>query len=131
MINFGDGSMVPFLVDRDIFWRWIYGALPGGEKYYMLGLFAICWAIWKCQNSICFEKKVIKNPNVILFSVCSFMRHWAGLHSDEEQEMVKSGVDLLVKTAVKILGRRKDGRSTLVLTDIVFKASLGRRSGDA
>jgi hypothetical protein len=41
----------------------------------------------------------------------------AGLQPAEEQEMVKSGVDLLAKTAVKILGRMKDGRLTLALTD--------------
>jgi hypothetical protein len=68
---------------------------------------------------------VIKNPNMILFSVCSCMWHWAGLHPDEEQKMVKSGVDLLVKMTVKILGRRKDGRSTLALTDDDHEGGAG------
>jgi hypothetical protein len=51
---------------------------------------------------------VIKNPSVILFSACFLCGTLAGLHSAEEQEMVKSGVDLLAKTAVKILGRMKE-----------------------
>jgi hypothetical protein len=46
----------------DQFWTWIYSALPGGEKFYMFGLSTICWVIWKCRNSICFEKKKIKEP---------------------------------------------------------------------
>jgi hypothetical protein len=81
----------------------------------MLGLSAICWTIWKCQNRICFEKKMILNPGVILFSACSFMCYWAGPHPAEAQEMINS--DLMVKTAVKILGKMKDVRSTSVLMD--------------
>jgi hypothetical protein len=84
----------------------------------MLGLFAICWATWKCQNSICFEKKAIKNPNVILFSACSYIRYWAGLLPDEAQEMVKSGVDQLAKTAVQLIGKTKDGRTAPTLTAV-------------
>jgi hypothetical protein len=102
----------------DQFWGWIYSALPGGEKFYMFGLSAICWAIWKCRNNICLEKKKIKNPSVILFSACSLMRYWADLHSAEAQEVINSGVDLLAKTAVRILGRMKDGRSTLTLMHV-------------
>jgi hypothetical protein len=63
------------------FWKWIPNALPGEDKFYLFGLAAICWAIWKCRNEICFEKKLIKNPTVNLHSACSFMRYWAGLHS--------------------------------------------------
>jgi hypothetical protein len=57
------------------FWKWIPIALPGGDKLYMFGLATICWAIWKCRNKICFEKKLIKNPSVILHSACSFIRY--------------------------------------------------------
>jgi hypothetical protein len=57
-----------------------------------------------------------KTPSVILFSACSFMRYWAGLHSAEAQEMINSGVDLMAKTAAKILGRMKDDRLTPALT---------------
>jgi hypothetical protein len=62
-------------ISYDQFWRWIPSALPGGEKLYMLGLSAICWAIWKCRNKTCFEKKMIKNPSAILFSACSLTRY--------------------------------------------------------
>jgi hypothetical protein len=45
------------------YWRWINGALPGGEKFHMFGLAAICWAIWKCRNR---EFVLIRNPLRIL-----------------------------------------------------------------
>jgi hypothetical protein len=95
----------------------------------MFDLSAICWAIWKCQNRICFEKKVIKNPSVILFSACSLMRYWTGLHSVEAQEVINSRVDLLAKTIVKILGRMKDARSTPALTGANHEDAEGDGSG--
>jgi hypothetical protein len=27
-------------------------ALPGGDDFYMLSVAAICWATWKCRNSV-------------------------------------------------------------------------------
>lgn len=44
----------------DQYWVWINSFLPGGNKFYMVGLAAVCWAIWKAMNSICFEKKRIR-----------------------------------------------------------------------
>jgi hypothetical protein len=57
------------------------------------------------------------------------MWHWVGLHRGEEQEMVKSRVDLLAKAAVKILRRSNDGRSTLALTDAVHGGGADDGSG--
>jgi hypothetical protein len=57
------------------FWIWISNALPGGEALHMLGLAAVCWAIWKVRNVAYFEKKLIKDPSEILFSACSYMRY--------------------------------------------------------
>jgi hypothetical protein len=42
-------------------------------EFRLLGLVAVCWAIWKARNAACFDKKMIKNPNKIIFSTCLFM----------------------------------------------------------
>jgi hypothetical protein len=42
---------------------WIGRALPGGDKVFMLGLDAICWAIWKAKNKAYFEKKIDSKSN--------------------------------------------------------------------
>jgi hypothetical protein len=65
------------------FWLWIDKVVPRGENFHMVGLAVICWAIWKARNRKCFEKKVIKNHGEILFSVCSFIRYWSGLFSED------------------------------------------------
>jgi hypothetical protein len=51
----------------------------------MLGVAAICWAIWKARNKTCFEKKRIKNPIEIIYSTCSFMHYWIGLYQEDTQ----------------------------------------------
>jgi hypothetical protein len=52
---------------------WIEGALTGGEYVYAFGLAIVCLAIWKAKNSICFDKKVLKNPDEILYTACASM----------------------------------------------------------
>jgi hypothetical protein len=63
--------------------NWIRKALPGGDAVYMLGLAAICWAIWKARNRACFEKKLIRNHNEVIFSAYLFMHFWVGLFKGE------------------------------------------------
>jgi hypothetical protein len=58
--------------------NWIRKALPGGDAIYMFSLATICWAIRKARNKTCFEKKLIRNPNEVIFSACLFMHFWQG-----------------------------------------------------
>jgi hypothetical protein len=58
-------------------------ALPGGENVHMLGLAAVCWAIWKAQNRVCFNRKPLKHVSEIVFFALAFMNYWAGLHPEE------------------------------------------------
>jgi hypothetical protein len=85
---------------------WVKKALPGGEKVYIFGLTAICWAIWKARNKTCFNKKSIKNPKEAIYSACLFMHYWAGLYQDEK-DMIKEGVDLLMKAALGVKERTR------------------------
>jgi hypothetical protein len=73
---------------------------------YMLGLAAVCWAIWKARNRTCFDKKHIKSPLDIIILACVFMRHWAGLYSDESKMAIEEGMDILMKMAVNLLGAK-------------------------
>jgi hypothetical protein len=58
---------------------------------------------WTARNRICFEKKLINNPNKILFSVCTVMKYWAALHSGEAQKTVQAGVEIIIKTAATVM----------------------------
>jgi hypothetical protein len=72
----------------------------------MLGFAAVFWDIWKGRNELCFGKKLIKNPIDIIFSACIFMRYWVGLYPEDTQQMIREGVDLMTRTALKLIGER-------------------------
>jgi len=59
------------------FWMWISSILQHSKQFHMVGLAAICWAIWKARNNICFEKKIIRSTEIVC-SVISFLNYWAG-----------------------------------------------------
>ena len=39
------------------FWVWANKFMPSHKKFHMIGLAAICWAIWLTRNAISFERK--------------------------------------------------------------------------
>ena len=73
----------------------------------MLGLAAICWAIWRTRNAVIFEKKFIKHPCEIICSACAFMGFWAGLYPESMKEIIMAAADSMLKTALRILGSQR------------------------
>jgi hypothetical protein len=45
----------PSNIDR--YWLWVQGILPPAPNMHTVGLAAVCWAIWRTRNSVCFENK--------------------------------------------------------------------------
>jgi len=48
---------------------WIEHWLPGGRPVYTFCVAAVCWAIWKRRNVVCFEK----NHYAILLIFCCML----------------------------------------------------------
>ena len=44
------------------FWMWANKFMPSHKKFHMIGLAAICWAIWLTRNAISFERKKCRSP---------------------------------------------------------------------
>jgi hypothetical protein len=88
----------------DQFWISITKALPGGDKVYMLGFAAICWAIWRTRNEIC-------------------LSYWAGLYPEDTQKLIKDGVDLMMKTAIRLLGKKSGNNSATAPALMVREAA--------
>ncbi|PNT76989.1 hypothetical protein BRADI_1g56628v3 [Brachypodium distachyon] len=47
---------------------------------------AVCWAIWKTPNVVCFGKKVIHHPTSVVFLLCSFLQYWAALATEGSED---------------------------------------------
>ena len=63
------------------FWACIQWCLPGGRHVYFVGLAAVCWAIWKTRNGVCFDGKRVKTPTEALCLISSMLMYWAKLNA--------------------------------------------------
>ncbi|KAF8779870.1 hypothetical protein HU200_002136 [Digitaria exilis] len=54
----------------------------------MVGLAAICWAMW--------------SPTEIICSISSFVSYWAELQQQADKEMLEAGADALKTMALKL-----------------------------
>lgn len=79
------------------FWLWMQRYMKGGEKFHMIGLAAICWAIWRSRNNACFEKRIIRSPTEVICLASTFISFWAELqHQGGDRATLKAGAEALV-----------------------------------
>jgi len=98
-------------------WDWCEKWLPNGQKFHTLGIAAICWAIWRIRNDVCFEGRKITNPISIVCLACSLMCYWAGLFLEVDKEALVRGVNLMMEIAVKLLNKKSVKRKPPLLED--------------
>lgn len=82
------------------YYSWCYYFLPGGEKFYIVSLAAITWAIW---NGVTFECKMIKTPFEISFSACSFLIYRVGLQKEGGTKVLRTGAELLHSNTINLM----------------------------
>jgi hypothetical protein len=52
------------------FWQamtWLYSYAPRMEKFYVVLIAAIFWAIWNVKNMVTFEEQILRSPSKIIF----------------------------------------------------------------
>jgi len=91
---------------------WIARWLPGRDQMHTSGCATICWAIWKCQNKVCFDKKNMRNPSEIIICACSFLTYWTCLHDEATQARILDGVQQLLACTHKVLATHSGGSAT-------------------
>jgi hypothetical protein len=47
----------------NIFGTWMWGLNKEQKSLALTGAAAICWAIWRCQNDIAFDRKIMNCPS--------------------------------------------------------------------
>lgn len=80
-------------------WLWLECNLNDAKDIGIVGVSAICWALWKPRNNVCFENIVIKS---LVENVCharALILNWAGLSKKELQDLLHDGVKLLLTAA--------------------------------
>lgn len=99
-------SLVSIVIGADCrpsfsqFWVWAAKYMPYHKKIFMVGLAAICWALWRTRNSICFEDKKCRSPTEIICLASSFLSYWAGLQKPQGKLELMMGAEALKNTAL-------------------------------
>ena len=88
---------------------WLYAFFPGGEKLYMVGIAAICWAIWKTRNKVTFDAYKLRSPCEIIYLAATFLLYWAGLQKEPEREVLKRKALEMMQTAATIYASSSAG----------------------
>jgi hypothetical protein len=90
------------------FW-WFPRHVPASRNVQILGVAAICWAIWKLRNRACFEGKLIHSPIELIIYSTVFMNYWAGLNSAADQVIIRQGAENLANVARTVQNAKRRG----------------------
>jgi hypothetical protein len=117
------------------FW-WFPRFIPASRNVQILGIASICWAIWKLRNRACFEGKLINSPIDLICYATVFMKYWAGLNSDTDQDAIRRGanalIDMATGTQMGVLNSLmiEGGRSSHDNQDGADDSNPGRAGGE-
>jgi hypothetical protein len=98
-------------------WAWCDKWLPNGKQFHVVGVAAICWAIWKTRNKACFDGKLLNDPISVICDACVLIGYWAGLFAEGDKESLVDGANTMLAIALKILGKRKKMDGDVPLRD--------------
>jgi len=76
--------------------------MPRAEKFHMVGLAGICWALSRTRNNVCFEEKKVRSPTEVICLASSFISFWAELQSEEDKLLLEGGADILRAVALSL-----------------------------
>jgi hypothetical protein len=95
---------------------WFHSFLSGFEKFHMVILASIYWAIWNIRNRITFDKFHLKSPSVITFYSISLLIYWAGLQKDAaDKERLIEGANMLKQVATSVYSRQVEDSHQLAI----------------
>ncbi|PNT60829.1 hypothetical protein BRADI_5g06167v3 [Brachypodium distachyon] len=77
----------------------MHAYLPGGDRFFVVGLADVLWATWKCRNRVTFEAYKLRFPFEIVFSACTNLLSWAGLQKGVDAERLRDGAQKLIMNA--------------------------------
>ena len=88
---------------------WFHKYMPNDKKFYTLMLAAFTWSIRTTRNKITFENYKMRSPEVIIYTVASFMVYWAGLYDENDAAKIKGGAKKLMEKAAEVVRGMQDG----------------------
>jgi hypothetical protein len=89
-----------------MFGSWIRGFTPGLRNQIIVGIAAICWALWLNRNDAVFQNLVANSHLQVLFRATYWIRQWSMLSKEEEGRNLKEGCRRLEGLVMHFFGTR-------------------------
>jgi hypothetical protein len=88
--------------------------LLGCDDLYMVGIAAICWAIWNTRNKITFDKYETRTPCEVMFLSFALLMCWAGMQKEQGKEKLQFGASRMMEKASGLLRLHNGNNGMLV-----------------
>jgi hypothetical protein len=90
---------------NDIFGAWIKSFSVKQRKHVLLGVAAVCWAIWLSRNDSVFQRSKPCSCLLVIFKSAFWIRSWSILTKEQERRCLMVGSRCLETTALEIFNK--------------------------
>jgi hypothetical protein len=95
---------IPVSVE-DVFGSWIRDFPFKQRNRVLLGVAAVCWAIWLSRNDMVFQRTRPNSCLQVIFRGAYWIRSWSILSKEEERDSLMLGCRNLETTALDVFGK--------------------------
>jgi hypothetical protein len=89
-----------------MFGSWLRSFALGIRCQIIVGMAAMCWAIWLNRNDAVFQRKVTNPYLQVIFRGTYWIRQWFLLSKEEEGRLMKEGCKRLEGMMLQLFGSR-------------------------
>jgi hypothetical protein len=84
---------------------WLISFSNKQKNHVLIGLAALCWALWISMNDLVFHKSQYKSILQVMFRGKFWIRNWSILSKEDGRFILKEGCRLLETVALEVFGK--------------------------
>jgi hypothetical protein len=84
---------------------WLRSFSNKQKNHVLIGLAALCWALWISMNDLVFHKSQYKSILQVMFRGKFWIRNWSILSKEDGRFILKEGCRLLETVALEVFGK--------------------------
>jgi len=89
-----------------MFGSWLRSFPPSLRNQIIVGVAALCWAIWLSRNDVVFSKTTTNSFSQLIFRGTYWIRLWSQLSKEKEGRQMKEACHLLEVLMLEVFGKR-------------------------
>ena len=90
----------------DLFGSWLRRFPQKLRKQFLIGVAALCWAIWLSRNDVVFNQKQPNSYLQVIFRGTHWARSWSQLAKEEEKVHMKSNCRVIEGLVMELFAKK-------------------------